>query len=188
VCASACGYYGSRGEEELSESSPPGSGFLAQLCCEWEAEADRAEALGIWVVKLRYGIVLSARGGALKQMLQLFRLGLGGPLGPGHRWFPWVAEADTLGLLRFTLEREIAGPVNVVAPGASRMSEFARTLGRVLGRPALLPVPELWLKLVLGEMGGSLTPGQHAVPRAALEAGYGFRQPTLEGALKTAVT
>ena len=188
VCASACGYYGSRGEEELSESSPPGAGFLAQLCREWEAEADRAEALGLRVVKVRFGIVLSARGGALSKMLPIFRLGLGGPLGPGRRWFPWVAESDTLGLLRFLLEREISGPFNVVAPEASRMGEFARTLGRVLGRPALLPVPELALKLVLGEMGGSLTPGQHAVPTAALEAGYTFLQPTLEAALTNAVS
>ena len=188
VCASACGYYGSRGEEELIESSPAGSDFLARMCCEWEAEADRAEALGMRVVKVRFGVVMSARGGAFPQMLSIFRLGLGGPLGPRDRWFPWVGESDTLGLLRFVLDREISGPLNAVAPGASRMGEFASTLGRVLGRPAFLPVPELALKLVLGEMGGSLTPGQHIVPKAALEAGYTFHHPTLEGALTTAVT
>jgi len=188
VCASACGYYGSRGEEELSESSPPGAGFLAQLCRDWEAEADRAEALGVRVVKVRFGIVLSARGGALSKMLPLFRLGLGGPLGPRRRWFPWVAESDALGLLRFVLDHEISGPLNAVAPGASRMGEFASTLGRVVRRPALLPVPESALQLVLGEMGASLTPGQHVVPRAALGAGYGFLQPTLADALTTAVS
>jgi uncharacterized protein (TIGR01777 family) len=188
VCASACGYYGPRGEEELTESSPPGSDFLARMCCEWEAEADRAEAVGMRVVKVRFGIVLSARGGALAKMLPIFRLGLGGPLGPSRRWFPWVGESDALGLLRFVLDREISGPLNAVAPGACRMGEFARTLGRALGRSAFLPVPELALKLVLGEMGGSLTPGQRVVPKAAVEAGYMFQQPTLEGALTIVVT
>lgn len=187
VSASACGYYGSRGEEELTESSSPGRDFLARLCCDWEAEAERAETLGMRVVKLRFGIVLSARGGALPKMLPLFRLGLGGPLGPGRRWFPWVAEADTLGLLRFALDHEISGPLNAVAPGAVRMSEFASCLGRSVRRPALLPVPERALKLVLGEMGGSLTPGQHIAAQAALEAGYSFQLPTLEAALRAVV-
>ena len=188
VCASACGYYGARGEEELAESSPPGSDFLAELCCAWEAEADAAERLGMRVVKLRLGVVLSAGGGALAKMLPIFRLGLGGPLGPGRRWFPWLAESDAVGLMRFALEREMSGPVNAVAPGAVRMGEFAATLGRVLRRPALLPLPEVALKLALGEMGGSLTPGQHVVPQAALEAGYCFEHPTLEAALAAVVS
>lgn len=188
VCASACGYYGPRGEEELSESSAPGSDFLSRLCVDWEAEASRAEALGIRVVKIRFGVVLSGRGGALTKMLPIFRLGLGGPLGPSDRWFPWVCESDTLGLLRFALEHEISGPLNAVSPGSARMGEFAASLGRVLRRPAFLSVPEVVLTLALGEMGGSLIPGQHVLPRAALDAGYAFREPTLEGALRSAVT
>lgn len=188
VCASACGYYGARGEEELAESSPPGSDFLADLCRAWEAEADRAEGLGMRVVKVRFGVVLSARGGALAKMLPIFRLGLGGPLGPGRRWFPWLADSDAAGLMRFALEREISGPVNAVAPGAVRMGEFAATLGRVLRRPAVLPLPGVALRLALGEMGGSLTPGQRVVPQAALEAGYRFESPTLEAALAAAVS
>lgn len=185
VCASACGVYGPRGEEELTESSPAGTDFLARLCRDWESEAGRAESLGIRVVKLRFGVVLSSRGGALAKMLPIFRLGLGGPLGPKDRWFPWVAESDAMGLLRLALDGEISGPVNAVAPRASRMGEFAATLGRALSRPAFLPVPELALKLALGEMGGSLMAGQHVLPKAALDAGYTFRDPTLEGALTT---
>jgi uncharacterized protein (TIGR01777 family) len=185
VCASACGYYGARGEEELDESSPPGRGFLAELCADWESEADRARDHGIRVVKLRFGAVLSRHGGALAQMLPIFRLGLGGPLGPARRWFPWLAEDDAVGLLRLAIEGEVSGPLNGVSPGPVRMGELAKTLGRVLHRPALLPVPEIALALALGEMGTSLVPGQRVRPAAALRAGYAFRQPNLEAALRS---
>jgi uncharacterized protein (TIGR01777 family) len=185
ACASACGYYGDRGEEELRESSPPGRGFLAELCVEWEAEADRAADHGIRVVKIRFGAVLSRNGGALAQMLPIFRLGLGGPLGPARRWFPWLAEADAVGLLRLAIEGDVSGPLNGVAPSPVRMGEFAKTLGRVLHRPALLPVPEIALAIAFGEMGSSLVPGQRVRPEAALRAGYEFRQPSLESALRS---
>jgi hypothetical protein len=184
VCASACGYYGARGEELLTETSGPGSDFLARLCVDWEAASARASAFGIRVVQVRFGVVLSAQGGALATMLPLFRLGLGGPLGPGDRWFPWVSEVDAVGLLAFALAAPLAGPLNVASPEPVRMQEFARTLGSVLHRPALLPVPELALKVALGEMGGALTPGQRVVPDAAVRAGYCFREPTLGGALR----
>ena len=188
VCASACGYYGERGEETLSEDAQPGDDFLAKLCVAWEIEARRVAALGIRAVCVRFGVVLSRGGGALASMLPLFRLGLGGSLGPGDHWFPWISEDDAVGLLRFALESDVAGPVNAVAPEPVRMREFARTLGRVLRRPAVLPVPLFALKLALGEMGGSLVPGQKVVPSALREAGYRFRQPTLEAALRSCVS
>jgi len=184
VCASACGYYGPRGEELLTERSTPGDDFLARVCRDWEAGAARAAALGIRVVQVRFGVVLSARGGALATMLPIFRLGLGGPLGPGERWFPWVSEVDAVSLLAFALAADVEGPLNAASPEPVRMRDFARTLGAVLRRPAFLPVPELVLRLALGEMGGSLVPGQRVVPEVAIRAGYRFREPTLEAALR----
>ncbi len=188
VCASASGYYGARGEEELREDANPGQDFLAKLCIDWEAEAERAAGLGVRVVSMRFGVVLSERGGALATMLPVFRLGLGGPLGPSDRWFPWVSLDDAVGLLVWALDHDVSGPVNAVAPEPVRMGTFARTLGRVLHRPALLPVPELALSLLLGEMGASLVPGQKVVPGVATDAGYPFREPTLEGALRSCLS
>jgi uncharacterized protein (TIGR01777 family) len=203
VCASATGFYGPRGEEELREDAAPGDDFLAGLCVDWEREARRVAALDMRAVCLRFGVVLSPDGGALATMLPIFRLGLGGPLGPSDSWFPWLALEDAVGIIVFSIESQgsgpgeaarredgaaIAGPVNAVAPGAVRMGEFARTLGRVLRRPALLPTPLFALKLALGEMGGSLVPGQHVVPQALLDAGYAFRQPTLDGALRSCLS
>jgi uncharacterized protein (TIGR01777 family) len=197
VCASATGIYGPRGEEELDESSKLGDDFLAGLCRDWEAAAREAEAAGMGVVSARFGVVLSRRGGALARLLPLFKLGLGGPLGPQARWFPWVHEDDAVGLVRFALGAALAGPgepgagpealcgpVNVVAPGAVRMGEFAATLGRVLRRPALLRVPLAALRLALGELADGLSPGQKVRPARALAAGYPFRHPELEAALR----
>ena len=183
VCASACGFYGARGDEELSEDSVPGDGFLAGLCIDWEAAANEAASEQVRVVSLRFGVVLSGSGGALARMRVPFKLGLGGPLGSPDRWFPWVHEDDATGLTRFALEHAIAGPVNVVAPGCVTTGEFADTLGRVLGRPARLPVPEWLLQLALGEMAAVLAPGQKVAPRVALAAGYVFRHPALTSAL-----
>lgn len=191
VCASAAGYYGPRGEEVLDESSPPGDDFLAGLCIDWEAEAARARVVaGARVVSLRFGMILATGGGALPRMLTPFRLGLGGPLGPKDRYTPWIHVADAAGLARFAIEASddgLRGPVNAVAPEAVRMETFARTLGRVLGRPAWIPVPEAALRLILGEAADAVVPGQHVVPRAALTAGYAFVHPTLEGALSDLV-
>lgn len=189
VCASATGFYGPRGDAELAEDAAPGEDFLARLCVAWEAEARRVAALGMRVACIRFGVVLDASGGALARMLPVFRLGLGGPLGPSDRFFPWVSADDAVGILRLTVESEIAGPVNAVAPEAVRMGEFARTLGRVLGRPAWAPaIPLFALRLALGEMGESLVPGQRVVPAALRAAGYTFRQPTLEAALQSCVS
>ena len=185
VCASASGYYGARGEARLDEGAGPGNDFLARLCVEWEAAAWGASQAGVRVVSLRFGALLSRSGGALARMLPLFKLGLGGALGPPDRYFPWLHEDDAIGLIEWALGAgpRAAGAVNAVAPEAVRMGAWARCLGGVLGRPARLPVPNFVLRLVLGELGSALVPGQHIVPRAALEGGYVFRHPRLEAAL-----
>jgi uncharacterized protein (TIGR01777 family) len=197
VCASATGIYGPRGEEELGESAKPGHDFLAGLCRDWEAAAREGEGMGLEVVSMRFGVVLSARGGALSRMLPIFKLGLGGAIGPKGNWFPWVHEDDAWGLLRFALHSAfpdlaasgargsaLIGPVNAVAPQAVRMGEFAASLGRVLRRPAFFPIPIPLLRLALGELADGLSPGQKVRPEKALEAGYRFQHPELEGALR----
>lgn len=184
LSASAVGFYGARGEEALHEDAAPGRDFLARLCVDWEAAAAEAQRHGVRVVCLRLGAVLSARGGALARMLPFFRVGLGGPLGPSKHWFPWVHEDDAVGLAHFALEARWAGPVNVVAPETVRMGDFAKGLGRALGRPALLPLPGFALRMAMGEMGTALSPGQKVVPGVAEHVSYGFKQPDLAGALE----
>ena len=186
VSVSAIGYYGDRGEEALDEASPPGAGFLPGVCRAWEEAAEPAAARGIRVVHPRLGLVLTPRGGALARMLPAFRLGLGGPLGDGRAWWSWVALDDVLAVLQRALADEsLAGPVNVVAPGAVRAGDFARALGRQLGRPALLPVPALALRLLFGEMAdGALLASARVKPGRLLAGGYGFRYPGLEDALR----
>jgi hypothetical protein len=185
VSASAVGYYGDRGDEELGEDAPPADDFLARLCAEWEAEAQQAEALGVRVVIVRIGLVLGRFGGALKSMEPLFRWGLGGPLGSGAQWFPWVHVNDVCGLIVRALEDEgMRGAYNAVAPGIVRNREFARTLGRVLSRPAILPVPRVALRLAVGEAAGSLVASQRALPRRPEAAGFRFQHPELEPALR----
>jgi uncharacterized protein (TIGR01777 family) len=185
VCASAVGYYGDRGDEVLDESSRPGSTFLAQVTQAWEAAAEPARAAGIRVVNLRLGIVLSKRGGALGRMLPLFRLGLGGPLGSGRQYMSWVALDDVVDVIRHALvTATLDGPVNTASPNPVTNREFARTLGRVLGRPAVMPAPAFALRLVLGELGGELLGGQRVDPGRLLASGYEFRNPQLEPALR----
>lgn len=184
VCASAAGYYGARGESELDEASPPGNDFLAELAVGWEVAAQAAEQAGTRVVLLRFGTILSRSGGALPRMLPLFRVGLGGPMGPAANFVPWIHEQDATGLVNWALARdELSGAVNAVSPGAVRMGEFARELGRAIGRPAILPVPVPLLKLVMGELGGALFPGQRIRPRVALERDYAFRFEDIRSAL-----
>jgi hypothetical protein len=185
VTASAVGYYGAGGERELDESAPAGDDFLAKLCVAWEEGFGAARAAGTSVAALRLGVVLSRRGGALAKMLPAFRLGAGGPLGPGDRFFPWIHEADALGLLRFLLGQPepVDGPVNAVAPGVARMREFAKALGRQLGRPSILPLPLPLLRIALGEAADGLVPGQRVVPQRAAQLGYRFEHPELPGAL-----
>ena len=185
LSASATGFYGNRGDEAVTETSTPGSGFLAEVCREWEAATEPASAKRIRVVNLRFGVVLSAKGGALAKMLPPFKAGLGGPVGSGRQFMSWIALDDAIGAIRSLLNTDsLAGPVNVVAPESVTNRKFARTLGRVLGRPALLPMPAFAVRLVFGEMGDELLLASARVRPARLEeSGYRFLYPELEGAL-----
>lgn len=185
VNASAVGIYGNCGEEELTESSPPGTGFLAELAIRWEQSADEARELGVRVVKLRIGTVLGEGGGALEKMLLPFRLFVGGPFGNGQQWFPWIHLDDVTGITLHALTNDtVDGAVNAVAPGIVRLKDFCKTLGRVMGRPSWLPVPSFALRLVAGELGESLLWSQRVVPQVALQTGYAFRYPQVEEALR----
>lgn len=186
LSASAVGYYGDRGDETLTEDSAPGHDFLSEVCQAWEKEAQRAQEYGVRVVRLRIGIVLGPGGGALEKMLPPFRLGLGAPLGSGRQWMPWVHLDDVGGLIRHALQHEtLSGPVNATAPEPVRNSEFTKILGRVLNRPTLsLGVPKLALEVMLGGFAHVLLASQRALPARAQEAGYTFRYPTLELALR----
>jgi uncharacterized protein (TIGR01777 family) len=185
INASAIGFYGPRDATPVDESTPAGSGFLADLCVAWEREARQAEALGMRMVQLRIGMVLEKDGGALPRMLPPFRAFLGGPISPGHQWMSWIHRQDLIGLIRWILTHpSISGPVNAVAPSAVTMREFCHLLGQVLHRPSWLPVPELALRVALGELGTLLTTGQRVEPRVALRSGYAFRFPTLKPALQ----
>ncbi len=185
VNASAVGYYGETGEEEVTEEHPPGRDFLARVCVDWEREALGFQEKGLRVAVARFGIVLGAGGGALLRMLPAFRLGLGGPIGSGQQWFPWVHLADVVSGLIFLAEEEKArGPFNLVAPGIVRQREFARELGRVLRRPAFLPVPVWALRLIFGEVARVLATGCRAVPRRLLALGFKFAFPDLRPALQ----
>jgi len=185
VCASAIGYYGDRGDERLTEDSPPGTGFLAEVVQEWEAAAEPARAAGIRVVHLRFGIVQSAAGGALRTQLPLFRLGLGGRVGGGRQYVSWVAIGDVVRAIEHALGSErLSGPANVTAPDPVTNAEYARTLGRVLNRPALLPAPAPAVRLVLGEFAGEVLDGQRVLPERLLADGFGFAHPELEAALR----
>lgn len=186
VSGSAEGIYGNRGDEILDEGSPIGSDFLAQLAADWEAEADRAAAAGVRVVKIRTGLVLSPRGGALARLLLPFRLGLGGRLGSGRQWVSWIALADTVRAIRHLIDTHaFVGPANVSAPNPVTNAELASTLARVLRRPAIFPVPATALRLAFGEMAdATLLASQRMRPRRLLESGFQFRYPTLEAALR----
>jgi hypothetical protein len=181
VSASAVGYYGDRGDEMLTEASPPGGGFLAELCQAWEAATDPAREAGIRVVTLRLGVVLSPRGGMLREILPLFRLGLGGSLGNGRQYLSWIALEDVLEVIRTAMVTEdLSGPVNAVAPNPVTNAEFTRTLGRLLHRPTFLRVPGFALRLLLGEMGQAVfLDSARALPARLQAAGFGFRCPDL---------
>ena len=186
VCASAIGYYGDRGDETLSEASAPGSDFLAEVCREWEAACQPARDAGVRVVNVRIGVVLSPEGGALKQMLTPFKLGVGGKVGSGQQYMSWVAIDDVAGAIRFLVAKpQATGPVNVVAPRAVKNVEFTKTLGRVLKRPTIVPAPAFALRLAFGEMADALLlSSTRVVPQALTAAGYQFRQPELAAALR----
>jgi len=185
IQASGVGYYGPLGDEEVTEDFPPGSDFLGRLAVEWEASTASVEAMGVRQVVVRTGVVLSGEGGALPRLAFPFRFLLGGPLGNGRQWVPWIHIADEVRAIRFLLEREEArGPYNLVAPNPVANAQLARVLGRVLHRPAWFPVPAVALRLLLGEMSAILLTGQRAVPRRLLEAGFSFRFAEAESALR----
>lgn len=186
VSASAIGFYGARGDEVLTEESSPGTDFVADVCVQWERAAEPAAKAGIRVVHPRSGIVLGATGGALKRMLLPFRLGLGGRLGSGRQWFSWISIDDEVSVfLRLLEAADIQGPVNSTAPNPVTNAEFTKTLGRVLGRPVLIPVPTLGLKLVFGsEAVDSLLGSQRVFPTRLEAEGFEFETPELEGALR----
>jgi len=187
VSASAVGYYGSRGDEILTEDSAPAHDFLGQLALGWEQEAHTAEQFGVRVVTPRIGVVLG-RGGALSQMLLPFRLGVGGRLGTGKQWMSWIAVDDLVSLIEFAIEdAALSGPVNAVAPNPVTNAVFTRELAAALRRPAVLPVPAFALKLLFGEMSQILLEGQRAIPQAALRAGFRFRFAELGEALRAAL-
>lgn len=185
LSGSAVGWYGDGGERELHEDSPPVSeDFAAQLCSAWEETAQRAEALGIRVVLVRTGLVLATDGGFLKRLLLPFKLGLGGPLGNGRQWMPWIHLADQIALMDFLLQRgQASGPYNACAPQPVRNREFARALGRAVHRPAMLPAPAFVLRVGLGELSGLLLGGQRALSTRLSAAGFSFRFTDLDAAL-----
>ena len=186
VSASAIGYYGSRGDEVLTEKSHLGTGFLAEVCRDWEEATAPAARRGIRVAILRFGVIFSAHGGALPKMLTPFRLGLGGRIGDGRQYMSWVALDDTIGAIHHALATEtLAGPVNVVAPQPVTNAEFTKTLGRVLGRPTVFPMPAFAARLAFGEMADELLlASQRVKPARLLDTHYQFRFPELEGALR----
>ena len=186
ISASAIGYYGNRGEEILHEDSPPGAGFLADVCREWEAASQPANDAGIRTVQMRFGVVLSPRGGALSKMLPPFRMGLGGKIGNGRQWWSWIDVKDLIGAIRHALKSDLLqGPVNVTAAKPGRNAEFSKILATVLSRPSIFPLPAFAARLVLGEMADELLlASQHVEPAKLMTTGYSFQHADLKPALE----
>lgn len=188
INASGAGIYGDRGDEVLTESAVSGSSFLAKICVGWESAAVRAEALGMRVVMLRTGLVFGNGSGIWPLLKRVFSLGLGGKLGSGKQWAPWIHLDDEVGIIAHALENEnYSGPVNLVAPGAVTNKELTQTVASVLNRPAFLPAPAFALKLVLGDLGRSVLESERAQPKVALTQGYDFKHPELRGALQNLI-
>ena len=186
--ASAVGYYGDRGDSTLTESDPPGKDFLANLSIDWEAEAMQASAEAIRVVLMRFSIILGKNGGAMGQMIPAFKAFVGGRLGSGNQWFPWLHMDDLMAAVDFTIENpDIHGPINFCAPNPVRNRELAKTLGSLLKRPAFMPAPAFMMRLLLGEFGGVLLASQRMVPAKLLKAGFNFRYPKIREALRAIV-
>jgi uncharacterized protein (TIGR01777 family) len=184
ISASAVGYYGSRGDEELTETSPPANDFLGQTCLAWEQAAQQAEPFGTRVVRLRIGLALGPKGGALAKMLLPFRLGIGGPIAGGRHWMSWIHLDDLVSLIAFMLkESTVRGAFNAVSPHPVTNREFTRALASALHRPAVLPMPGFALKALLGEMAKVVLASQRVVPEATLRAGFTFRYPDVFAAL-----
>lgn len=185
---SAVGYYGARGDETVDESASPGDDFLAELAVDWEKEALTAEKKGARVVLDRFGIVLGKNGGALNSMLPAYRMFVGGPLGSGRQWFPWIHMADLVSAHLFVIENpDISGPVNFNAPNPVRNREFSKTIGRVLNRPSIFRVPGFLLRMAAGEFGEMLLNGQRVYPKKLIDQGFEFTYPELETAVRAAI-
>ncbi|MBS1870690.1 MAG: TIGR01777 family oxidoreductase [Actinobacteria bacterium] len=189
VSASAVGYYGPRGDEEVPESDPPGEDFLAEVCVAWERAAQAAVELGVRVAIVRTGVVLDPDGGALAKMLPPFKAGVGGPVAGGRQWMPWIHVDDLVGLYLAALDGgpEWSGPLNGSAPAPATNRDFSKALGRALHRPALTPVPRLALRALYGEMEQIVTSGQRAVPQRPLALGHAYAHPQLDEALRSAL-
>ena len=185
---SAAGYYGNRTDEILKEDALPGDDFLAKVCIDWEKEAFQAEAKGIRVAVMRFGVVLGKNGGALAKMVPAFKLFLGGPLGSGMQWFPWIHMDDLISAIIFILEnRDIKGPVNFCSPNPVRNRDFAKTLANVLNRPAFMKAPSFMIRLVMGELGESFMSSQRTVPDKLLKHDFEFQYPDIKSALSDIV-
>jgi uncharacterized protein (TIGR01777 family) len=185
ISASAIGYYGNRGDDPVTEKSDPGTDFLADLAKDWENEAVKAEELGVRVVLLRFGIILAKQGGALPQMMLPFRFGLGGKLGSGRQWTSWITLEDVVAIIRVALRSDSwKGPVNLVAPGAVRNSDFTRALAKVMHRPAIFAAPAFALRLAMGEMAETLLGGVRVQPQVLEQHSYQFLHADVEEALK----
>lgn len=190
IAASAIGYYGSRGDDVMTEESSAGAGFLAEVVADWESATSPAAEAGVRVVNLRIGVVLSRRGGALHSMMRPFKLCLGGVVGNGRQYWSWIEVSDVAKVVEFALNNEsISGPLNTVAPVAATNREFTKAFGRVISRPTIFPMPAIVTKLVLGEMGEELLlSSTRVVPQKLTDAGFEFGFPALDGALKNALT
>lgn len=181
---SAAGYYGDRADEVLKEDSLPGYNFLAKVCIDWEKEAFQAEAKGIRVAAMRFGVVLGKNGGALEKMVPAFKFFAGGPLGSGLQWFPWIHMDDLIAAIIFILENpDVKGPLNFCSPNPVRNRDFAKTLGKVLSRPSFMRAPSFMIRLIMGEMGKSLMSSQRAIPDKLLKHGFTFQYPDINNAL-----
>lgn len=187
VAASAVGYYGDTGDKIVEEHTPAGSSFLANVCMKWEAAAAPAVSAGIRVAQLRTGLVLSGDGGLLKRVQPIVRAGVAGRLGTGQQYMPWISLADEIAAIRFLLEHDVSGPVNLVGPAPVRNADFMTVLGHVLNRPTVLPTPAFALKIVLGQFAEDVLTGQRAVPAALTSAGFEFQHAELEPALRWAL-
>jgi uncharacterized protein (TIGR01777 family) len=186
LSASAVGYYGPVDTGDVTEDHPPGTDFLASLCARWEMEAAKASASGVRTVILRSGVVLDPSGGALRRLVLPFKFFVGGPLGTGTQWLPWIHREDQVRAILYAIENPgISGPINLVAPDVVTMAEFSRTLGRVLHRPSFMRVPALVLQMLLGEMAIVVLTGQRAIPRKLVQAGFQFSHPALPEALSS---
>jgi uncharacterized protein (TIGR01777 family) len=185
ICASAAGYYGDRGDEIVDEAQPPGSDWLAEVCARWERQADTAK-VGTRLVIVRTGIVLDADGGALAKMLPPFKAGVGGPIGSGRQYMPWIHRDDLIGIYLAAIDSpDFHGPINASAPEPATNKEFAKALGQAISRPAVAPVPAVAIKLMYGEMSQIVLKGVRMVPGRAAELGYEFRHPDLGEALRS---